>query len=228
MLLLEPIARVAAGANYPLLHCVKPNSGYGVLCAAAAILSVAMLQAQTPDLNRPIAPIEVQRLNGPPLQISNFAEHGATVILFLSTRSDKTASAAAAIQRLNRMSRRQRVIFAGVFPNPAESADEVRAFCQDSGFIFPCYRDPRHKAVAQLGATITPEAFVIDKEARLRYRGGVGTQDGAGGLAGALKSLAAGPPPPQSSSPRMELPFRIPATRRCLRILSNRFTSPPN
>jgi predicted neuraminidase len=160
------------------------------LCAVAIVLSFAATHAQTPDSDRLIGPIEVQRLNGPPLEIFNYAEHGATVVLFLSTRSDKTAAAAAAIQRLNGMNRRRRVIFAGVFPNPAESAEEVRAFCQDSGFIFPCYRDPQRKAAAQLGATVTPEAFVIDKDARLRYRGRIGKEDGTGALAGALKSLA--------------------------------------
>ncbi len=123
-----------------------------------------------------ISPIEVERLNGPVLQISNYTEHGATVVLFLSTRSQKTAAAAEAIQRLNSASRRKRVMFVGVFPNPAESAEEVRAFCQDNGFIFPCYRDPQHKAATQLGASVTPEAFVIGKDARLHYRGRIGEE----------------------------------------------------
>src|SRR6266404_3953135 len=137
---------------------------------AAIVLSLAMVHAQ----DRPISPIEVQRLNGSPLAISNYAEHGGTVVLFLSSRCAKTSGAADAIRRLNDMNRRRRVMFVGVFANPAESAEEVRAFCQGSGFVFPCYRDPRHKAVNQLGATVTPEAFVIDNDARLRYRGRIG------------------------------------------------------
>jgi predicted neuraminidase len=153
------------------------------LSAAAILLSFATVQGQ-------IAPIEVERLNGPPLKIANYAEHGGTVVLFLSTRSDKTAAAAETIQRLNATNRRRSVMFVAVFPNPAESAEEVRAFCQNSGFTFPCYRDPRHKAATQLGATVTPEAFVVDKDARLRYRGRIGSQDDTGALAGALKSLS--------------------------------------
>ena len=161
--------------------------------AAAILVSFATILGQSSD--RLIGPIEVERLNGAPLLISNYAEHGATVVLFLSTRSDKTAASAEAIMKLNGMNRRQRVMFVAIFPNPAESAEEVRAFCQNSGFIFPCYRDPQHKAAAQLGATSTPEAFVIDKDARLRYRGRIGKEGDAGALAGALKSLSANGPP---------------------------------
>ncbi|HXB72703.1 MAG TPA: exo-alpha-sialidase [Candidatus Acidoferrales bacterium] len=178
------------------------------LCAAASLLSVAALYGQFG--NRLSAPIDVERLNGPPLQISNYAEHSGTVILFLSTRSDKTAAAAGTIQRLNAMNRRNRVMFVAVFPNPAESAEEVRAFCQDSGFIFPCYRDPQHKAATQLGATVTPQAFVIDKDARLRYRGPIGKEDDAVGLAGALKSLAEIRPGPTYLEPGDGTPISMP------------------
>src|SRR5580704_9134670 len=85
------------------------------LRTAAIVLSLAMVHAQ----DGPVAPIAVQRLDGPELRISNYAEHGATVVLFLSTRSEKTADAAAAIRQLNSMNRRRRVMFVGVFPNPA-------------------------------------------------------------------------------------------------------------
>lgn len=136
-----------------------------------------------------VGEIEVGRLNGPPLRISNYAEHGGTVVLFLSTRCGKTVAAAPVIRQLNGANRRRRVMFTAVFPNPAESAEEVRAFCQANGFIFPCYRDPSHKAVRQLGASVTPEAVLIDQEGRLRYRGAIGAAE-SGPLAAALKTLA--------------------------------------
>jgi predicted neuraminidase len=164
----------------PRLH------GFAHTSAAVAILAIS---AQTSASDGAIGPIEVERLNGPVLPISNFAEHDATVVLFLSTRSPKTAAAAGDLARLNNTSRRRRVMFVGVFPNPNESAEEIRAFCQVSGFVFPCYRDPQRRAAAQLDATVTPEAFIIDKDARLRYRGGIGSDD-AGPLATALKNLA--------------------------------------
>jgi predicted neuraminidase len=176
------------------------------LRTAAIVLSLAMVHAQ----DGPVAPIAVQRLDGPELRISNYAEHGATVVLFLSTRSEKTADAAAAIRQLNSMNRRRRVMFVGVFPNPAESAQEVRAFCQGTGFIFPCYRDPQHKAAKQLNATVTPEAFVIGKDARLRYRGRIGTDQDTGGVAEALRRLSDGGSAAAASEPAEGTPIDKP------------------
>src|ERR1051326_4936788 len=97
-----------------------------------ALLGLTVLSAQVP-------PLEVERLNGTRLKISNYAEHGETVVLFLSTRCEKSAAAAQQVRQLNSANRRRRVMFVGVFPNPAESGDEVRAFCQGNGFVFPCY-----------------------------------------------------------------------------------------
>lgn len=176
------------------------------LGAAALVLSWAALHAQ----DRPVAPITVERIDGPPLRISNYAEHGATVVLFLSTRSEKTSAAAAAIRQLNNASRRRRIMFVGVFPNPAESADEVRAFCQGYGFIFPCYRDPGHKAANQLGAKVTPEAFVIGKDARLLYGGRIGTAEETGALGGVLQSLSHGGSPAAASEPADGTPIGEP------------------
>jgi predicted neuraminidase len=161
-----------------------------IALTTAALLTPAIF-AQDAASERPIGPIEVERLGGPVLQISNYAEHGATVLVFLSTRSEKAAAAAGDLARLDSANRRKRVMFAGVFPNPAESAGEVREFCQGSGFIFPCYRDPQRKAAARLGATVTPEAFVIDREGRLRYAGAVGSAEN-GPLAEALRNLETG------------------------------------
>ena len=50
------------------------------------------------------------------------------------------------IRALNDRTRRRGVMFAAVFPNPAEPGEEVLRFCQVSGFVFPCYRDPERKA----------------------------------------------------------------------------------
>ena len=78
--------------------------------------------------------IPVERLDGSVLSIANFREHRATAIVFLSSRSAESIAAVDAIRKTNDRNRRRKVMFVGVFPNPAESGDEVREFCQASGF----------------------------------------------------------------------------------------------
>ncbi len=117
--------------------------------------------------------IEVERTDGSRLTIENFGEHQATAIVFLSSRSPESREAVEAIRTLNNRNRRRKIIFAGVFPNPAESGDEVLRFCQASGFVFPCYRDPSRKLAHSLGASVTPEAFLLDSNGKVIYKGSI-------------------------------------------------------
>jgi len=123
-----------------------------------------------------------------PIAMNNYAERKATVVLFLSTRDAATASAAETIVTLNEKHRHRRVLFVGVFPDAAQTGAEVRAFCQAHGFNFPVYLDPGQKTAKRFGAQVTPEAFLLEKQGTLVYRG---TLDG---LATALASVEAGTP----------------------------------
>src|SRR5436305_4100083 len=86
-------------------------------------------------------PVQVERSNGSRLTIENYSEHLATALVFLSTRSPETRLAVDEIRAANDRSRRRGIMFAGIFPNSAESGEEMLRFCQAYGLIFPCYRD---------------------------------------------------------------------------------------
>ena len=154
-----------------------------VFCGMAVI---APLHAQS---------VEVERLDGSRLTIENYSEHRANIIVFLSARSPETRRASAAIRQANEKYRRRKHMFIGVFPNPAESAGEILKFCQASGFTFPCYRDPAQKAAKSLGATVTPEIFVLDSAGKAVFKGG------ASGLEQALADIVAQQPVRTASAP---------------------------
>lgn len=128
-----------------------------------------------------------------PVEMNNYGERNATVVLFLSARDEGTAAQAKAIVALNeRHHEHHAVLFVGVFPDPEQSPQEVRAFCQAHGFNFPVYRDPGLKATKLFGATVTPEAFLLDKTGKLLYRGS------EKGLSAALAAFQASKPMPAS------------------------------
>jgi predicted neuraminidase len=156
----------------------------------------------------------VERLDGSRLTINNFSEHRATAIVFLSSRSPETVAAAEEIRRMNDRYRRQGVMFAGVFPNPAESGTEVRDFCQASGFVFPCYRDSRREAAQRLGAKVTPEVFLLDRAGAVFYSGNVSgldaaVTDAAGDAKVRIPSIAASGTPIDRPAParKIENPY---------------------
>jgi predicted neuraminidase/peroxiredoxin len=147
-----------------------------VIKLSLVVLAAASLPAQS---------VDVERLDGSHLSIENYSEHRANVFVFLSSQSSETRRDSAAIRQANEKYRRRNLMFIGVFPNPAEAADEVLKFCQASGFTFPCYRDPSHKAAKALGASVTPEVFVLDSAGKVVFKGGVG------GMEQALADIAA-------------------------------------
>jgi hypothetical protein len=118
-------------------------------------------------------PISVERFDGSKLTIDNYSEHAATAFVFLSSRSPETRAAADAIRALNDRTRRRGIMFASIFPNAAENGEEMVSFCQASGFVFPCYRDPSRAAARALGATVTPQAFLPDPAGKIVYQGNI-------------------------------------------------------
>lgn len=159
-----------------------------------AVLLVAAVAGKAIEPGEKSGPVELLTPEGQALTMNNHGERRATVVLFLSARDTATDATAEAINSMYTQYRRRGVLFVGVFPNPAESGKEVRAYCQARGFIFPPYRDPIGKVVKQFGARVTPEAFVLDATSAVIYRGTIGSRDEPGGLAAALADIISGQP----------------------------------
>lgn len=102
------------------------------------------------------------------------ASSEAAVVIFLSSRCPYSN---AYNDRLNRLAPMllnlsgRRVAFLPVNANFTESLEEVRKHAADKKYVFPVLRDERQAAAKALGAEVTPEAFLIDKQRRLLYRG---------------------------------------------------------
>jgi len=174
---------------------------------ALLTLFAVLTAVASPSADTQIGPVELSRLDGSRLTMQNYAEHRATVVFFLSTRSSEADSARDKIRELNR---RRGVMFVGVFPNPAENGTEVRDYCQASRYSFPCYRDPQKTAARQFGAGVTPQAFLLDRSGILRYSGAVD------GLAQALADLMADRPVATASVPPQGTPIDKPGAARPL------------
>jgi predicted neuraminidase len=170
-----------------------------LLAIAAAIVN--------PYNEEQIGPVELTRLDGSRLVMQNYAEHRATVVLFLSSRSGETDGAR---EKIRELTRRRGIMFVGIFPNPAENGDEVRDYCQASRFNFPCYRDPQKTATRKFDARVTPEAFLLDRSGILRYNGAVE------GLSQALAEVMSDQAVKQASLPATGTPIDRPGAARTI------------
>jgi hypothetical protein len=95
----------------------------------------------------------------------------AFAFLFVSVECPVSNRYAPAIRRISDAFTSRGVSLRLVYPNPAESADMIRAHIKDYSLPGGALRDPRQALVAFTKATITPEAAIYDAAQQRVYLG---------------------------------------------------------
>ena len=104
----------------------------------------------------------------------------AIVIAFLGTQCPLAGRYAPRLAELEEKYRGKHVQFFGIDSNQQDSLAEIAHFVQLHRIPFPVCKDPGNKIADQLGATRTPEAFVLDAAGVVRYWGLIDDQFGVG------------------------------------------------
>lgn len=120
------------------------------------------------------------------------AQHKAVVVLFLSTVCPYANYFAAHLRELSETYGRRGVAFVGVNSNNWESVEEMAEHAKERGFTFPILKDEGHGVADRIGATRTPEAFLVDASGRLRYRGWVKSKQESPDLQRAIDAVLEG------------------------------------
>src|SRR5262249_55902280 len=152
-------------ARRQYLHPEPVSMPTPMVFAAALLLALPPTAEQ---VNEKIAPAAVVGLDGKPATLS--AGAGATVVVFLSFDCPVSCSYAATLADVAKTYADRGVTVVGVCPTD-DPAATVKKRCDEFKIAFPVYLDPKSAAVAAVKATTTPEAFVLDKDSVLRYRG---------------------------------------------------------
>lgn len=142
-----------------------------------------------------IPEFEATTLGGQSLSLKSALEgHQAVVVLFLSTVCPYARYFASHLRELDERYGPRGVLFVGVNPNRWESKDELAEYARQSGYTFPMIKDDSGAIAALLGASATPEAFLVDSEGKLRYRGWVKSRQEAPDLQRAIDDVLKGRP----------------------------------
>jgi peroxiredoxin len=158
LLLLAPIAIVAAlvlrsGRRTPPPHPPRPEGAIGR----------RMADFKLPDASGKVVSLEGFR--------------GRVVVLVFTGIDCPIGNLYAS--RLSELSRKYRdkgVAFLGINSNAHETLEQVAEHAQRHGVEFPVLKDPRNAVADLAGAERTCEALVLDRGARLRYRGAIDDQ----------------------------------------------------
>jgi len=126
------------------------------------------------------------------------------VYLFLSTQCPVVNRYTSRIIAMAQEYGRRGVRFIGVNANTNESASEILHHARARGFTFPMVKDDGLLA-ARLGATMTPQAIVLDRNGIIRYRGRIDdnvdpSEVKSRDLRGALDAVLSGKPVPRAET----------------------------
>ncbi|MEQ8209357.1 MAG: redoxin domain-containing protein [Lacipirellulaceae bacterium] len=135
--------------------------------------------------------------------LSNWSDEQAVVVVFLGTECPLAKLYGKRLAKMDREYAEQGVQLVGINSNRQDTLQEMAVYAKKHKIKFPLLKDPGGKVARQFGATRTPEAFLLDGEGTIRYRGRIDDQYGVGTARGkprveelkeAIDALLAGEP----------------------------------
>ena len=144
-----------------------------------------------------VANVQLATVTGEKVQLYNYAGQKGTLVIFVATQCPVSNDYNQRMAELARDYTAKGFAVIGINSNRSEPGDEVARHAADKGLGFTILKDPDNKVADYLGASVTPEAYLFDKDWVLRYHGriddsrnpsGITTRD----LRAALDALEAG------------------------------------
>src|SRR5262249_22797957 len=121
--------------------------------------------------NKKIDNLTFRDADGTSVGLYDLKDKKAVVVVFLSFECPVSNSYAPLLVDLARNYAERGVAFLGLCPSQEETPADVAKRAQEFKLPFPVYKDERLVAAGALQADTTPEAFVLDHNFVLRYRG---------------------------------------------------------
>jgi peroxiredoxin/mono/diheme cytochrome c family protein len=141
--------------------------------AACLLAGSALADTPAPNakINKKIDNVAFKDAAGKTVSLYDVHDKKALVVVFLSFECPVSTSYSEPLADLAKTYAERGVAFLAVSALEEEDAATVARHAQEFKLPFPAYRDEHHAAVDAFKAETTPEAFVLDHNFVLRYRG---------------------------------------------------------
>jgi len=122
-----------------------------------------------------------------------------TVLIFVATKCPVSNAYNARMAKLAADYRARGINVVGINSNHTEPAAEIKQHAADNGLAFTILKDEGNRIADRLGAQVTPEAYLLDANGKLVYRGRIdnsrnGDNITANDLRDAVEAVIAGKP----------------------------------
>lgn len=154
-----------------------------VLCGILSIASPRMLATETGKsklIGKKLASFQLTDFRGRDLTEKDFAESKLLVVAFLGVECPLAKLYSERLQKIQETYATRGVTIIGVDANQQDSLTEMAAHARRHSISYPFAKDTQQALVTALGATRTPEVFLLDEHRSVRYHGRVDDQYGVG------------------------------------------------
>jgi thiol-disulfide isomerase/thioredoxin len=137
------------------------------LTACAGILLLTSFQQQPVSIWQ----MRLRDSQGRLFTLSQMGHNKASVLVFVSPECPLCQSYALTLRQLQQQFASHSIRFYGVVPDKGFTNQQVNAYRKTYQVYMPMLRDDEQKLTRMLGATVTPEVFVLNPSGQIIYSG---------------------------------------------------------
>jgi peroxiredoxin len=150
-----------------------------------------------PAIGTVIDDFKLPDADGKEHSLKSLAGSKGVVVIFIATKCPVSNAYNERMEQLAKDYQAKGINVVGINSNVTEPASEVKSHATEKGLTFVILKDDGNKIADRLGATRTPEAYVLDTSMKLLYHGRIDNSQNpanitASDLRGALDEMLAG------------------------------------
>ncbi len=138
------------------------------------------VSAQAAELSEVLAKFELSNNYGKTVALQDYAEQPILVLAFLGTECPLAKLYGPRLNALQDQFKDRGVVVLGINSNKQDSLTELTAYVHRYEIAFPMLKDVGNRLADAVGATRTPEVYLLDAERQVRYHGRIDDQYGVG------------------------------------------------
>lgn len=187
---------------------MKKQYALAVFLGAVLIVAVAAIAGSgrsasdlpaPPAIGTMIDDFTLPDADGASHSLASLKGKNGTVVIFIATKCPVSNAYNDRMEKVFEDYQAKGVNVVGINANSTEPAAEVKAHAAEKGLKFTILKDDGNKIADRLGASATPEAYLLDAKGKLVYHGRIDNSRDPAGIASsdlrdALNEVLAGKP----------------------------------
>lgn len=140
---------------------------------AIIICSALLMSGFTTRIEQPtrVSDFSLEDYNGVKHSLSDYRDSKAIVLMFIATQCPVSNSYNDRMNELYKDYGSKGVSFVAINSNKSEGIDEIKKHALEHGFKFTILKDWKNVIADKLGATVTPEIFLLNSDFEILYHG---------------------------------------------------------